>query len=93
MCLVCVCVCLCVCVFVCCGMVKKREKKKTVCTMKTPPCVHSKRPRVYRQQAHMFHTCGLGAGTHGDVLNVHTESVLNLHTAVIASSAYQEKLT
>ena len=36
------------------------------------PCVHSKRPRVYRHQAHMFHTCGLGAGTHADVLNVHT---------------------
>ena len=36
------------------------------------PCVHSKRPRVYRHHAHMFHTCGLGAGTHADVLNVHT---------------------
>ena len=39
------------------------------------PCVRSKRPRVYRHeayQAHIFHTCGLGAGTHADVLNVHT---------------------
>ena len=39
-----------------------------------PPCVRSKRFRVYRQQAHMFPTCGLGAGTHADVWNVHTES-------------------
>ena len=39
-----------------------------------PPCVRSKRFRVYRQQAHMFHTCGLGAGTHAGVLNVHTEA-------------------
>ena len=62
----------------------------------TPPCVDSKRPRVYRQHAHMFQhvrvvpantvtfqnvhtgcmgegegTCARGAGTHGDVLNVH----------------------
>ena len=28
----------------------------------------------------MFHTCGRGAGTHGDVLNAHTEGVLNVHT-------------
>ena len=54
----------------------------------SPPCVHSTRlrvcvqnvPRVYRQQAHMFPTCGLGAGTHGDVLNLHTESVLEVYT-------------
>ena len=38
------------------------------------PCVRSKRFRVYRHQAHMFHTSGLGAGTHADVLNVHTEA-------------------
>ena len=38
------------------------------------PCVRSKRFRVYWQHAHMFHTCGLGAGTHADVLNVHTEA-------------------
>ena len=44
------------------------------------PCVRSKRPRVYRHQAHIFHTCGLGAGTHGDVLNVHTEAFFNVHT-------------
>ena len=28
--------------------------------------------RVYQHHVHMFYTCGLGAGTHGDVLNVHT---------------------
>ena len=39
------------------------------------PCLRSKRFRVYWHQAHMFPTCGLGAGTHGDVLNLHTESV------------------
>ena len=46
------------------------------------PCVDSKRPRVYRHHAHMFQhvhtetltTCGRGAGTHGDVLNLHTEA-------------------
>ena len=41
-------------------------------TLKTP-CVLSKRPRVYR-------TCGRGAGAHGDVLNLHTAGVLNVHT-------------
>ena len=36
-----------------------------VCTGTTPACVT---------------TCGRGAGTHGDVLNVHTGGVLNIHT-------------
>ena len=48
---------------------------------KTPPCVRSKRLRVYVQNVSVcigttpacVTTCGLGAGTHGDVLNVHTE--------------------
>ena len=44
----------------------------TVCTSTTPASVS---------------TCARGAGTHGDVLNVHTEGVLSLHTGVIASSA------
>ena len=44
------------------------------------PCVRSKRFRVYRHQAHMFHTCGLGAGTHADVLNVHTGFFLRFFT-------------
>ena len=41
-----------------------------VCPFKTSLCVRSKRPKV----------CRLHAGTHGDVLNVHTEAFLNLHT-------------
>ena len=57
-------------------MVRHGEKyvKTPVCTFKTPPCVRSKRPRVYWHQAHMYEKCGLGAGTHADVLNVHTET-------------------
>ena len=44
-----------------------------------PPRVDSKRLRVYRQQVHMFYTCGPVAGTHGDVLNRHTEACWDLH--------------
>ena len=79
------------CVFGVCGVawlglawlvVRHGEKhvKTPVCTFKTSPCVRSKRPRVYRHQAHqarMYEKCGLGAlgaGTHADVLNVHTET-------------------
>ena len=41
----------------------------------THPCVRSKRPRVYRHHVHMFfNMCARGAGTNGDVLNVHTPS-------------------
>ena len=40
----------------------------------TPPCVHSKRLRAYRQHVHMYKTCGRGASTHGNVLNEHTEA-------------------
>ena len=51
-----------------------------VCRLKTPPCVHSKRPRVIRQHAHMLKSmracCRITQGrfecTHGDVLNLHT---------------------
>ena len=46
-----------------------------------PPCVHSKHTRVYVQNVPVCtgtartrgNTCGRGAGTHGDVLNVRTE--------------------
>ena len=71
----CVCVLLCVacvcgvCVLLC--VVWHAEK---------PPCVHSERPCVYQYHAHMFDTCGRGTGTHGDVLNVHTDGVLNVYT-------------
>ena len=68
--LVCVvlwCVVMCGCVW--CGV--------PVCTFKTPPCVGSKRPRVYRHHAHMcYHmrawcryTRGRLESTHGDVFH------------------------
>ena len=44
------------------------------CPSKTPQCVQTRRLRVYQQQVHMFYTCERVAGTHGDVLNVHTEA-------------------
>ena len=50
------CVCVLVCVGVCllwCGTLKT-----SVCAFNTSPCVRSKCPRVYRQHAHMFYTCG-----------------------------------
>ena len=56
-----------------------------MCRFNTPPCVHSKRPRVCRQHAHTcFNMCARAAGIHGDVLNVQTESVLSLHTGFSA---------
>ena len=53
-----------------------------VCPSKKPPCVDSKRPRVYRHHARMcYHMCawcrytrGRFESTHGGVLNVHTEA-------------------
>ena len=62
-----------------CERVGGREGERVSASIASP-CVRSKRPRVYRHQAHqahIFHTCGLGAlgaGTHADVLNVHTET-------------------
>ena len=53
---------------------RERRENPPVCTFKTPPCVRSGRLRVYRQQARMSWTCGPVAGTHGDVLTVHTEA-------------------
>ena len=59
-----------------------------VCGFRTSPCVRSKRPRVYQHHAHMFqhvrawcrYTRGRFERTHGDVLNVHAEAFLNVHT-------------
>ena len=53
-----------------------------------PPCVRPNRPRVYVQNVPVFagttrtcsNTCARGAGTHGDVLNVHTGTFLSGHT-------------
>ena len=60
-----------------CERVGGGEEGERVSASIASPCVRSKRPRVYRHQAHqahIFHTCGLGAGTHADVSNVHTEA-------------------
>ena len=48
-------------------------RKNSVCRFKTSPCVGSKRFRVCRQNARMCSTCARFAGTHGSVLNRHTE--------------------
>ena len=46
-----------------------------VCPLNTSPCVRSTRPRVCRHHAHTcFDTFARGTSTHGDVLNVHTET-------------------
>ena len=75
-----VCLCLCVCLRVVLCVVSCVVLCCVVCvvwcvarlgTQKTPPCVDSKRPRVYRHHARM---CARGAGTHGDVLNLPTET-------------------
>ena len=58
--LLCCCMWLCACV----------EGRRDVCIECVSVCAF-KTTRVYGHHAHMFHTCGLGAGTHGDVLNVH----------------------
>ena len=58
---------------------RSRNVKKTIVLPieNTSPCVRSRRPRVYRHNAHTcFNMCARGAGTHGDVLNVLTETCL-----------------
>ena len=86
---VCRCVWLSVCVvFVWCGVVWCGVVCGAWCgTLKTP-CVDTKRLHVYIRNVPMyagnthtcFSTCVRGAGIHGDVLNLHTEAFLNLHT-------------
>ena len=50
------------------------RKKPTVLMSSTPPCVHSRRLRLYRHDACMLNTCGRFAGTHGGVLKLHTKA-------------------
>ena len=59
--------------------------KKTVCGFKskTPPCVHSKRPRVCR---HLFQHVRVVPVHTGTFLNLHTEGVLYIHTEGRVSS-------
>ena len=69
-------------------------------TLKTP-CVDSKRLHVYIRNVPVyadnthtcFSTCVHGAGTHKDVLNVHTKAFLNLHTVVVAKNHARRVLT
>ena len=99
----CVCCVLCAVCAVCVVCVWCDTPEKSVCA-KRPPCVDSKRPRVYRHHAHCgvkpswkvtcvnmvvctpvaprarVETHARAAGTHGDVLNLHTEGVLHKHT-------------
>ena len=84
---VCRCVCVGVCRCVCRCLLWCVTLKTSVCAFNTSPCVRSKRPRVYRQHAHMFFSCGHVAGTHGDVLNAHTEAFLNAHTEGLSLSS------
>ena len=55
-----------------------------VCPSKTSPCMPAPR-------AHVKNMCALGAGTHGDVLNVHTEAFLNPDTGVLQRFTPQHK--
>ena len=81
-----------VCVCACCGTLKNVKKNRVWIQKRLRVCIQN--VPVY---AGTTRTCvstrARGAGTHGDVLNLHTESVLSLHTAVIASSAYNEQPT
>ena len=92
----CCCVwCCCVCGVVVCGVcvwcVVCDTLKKPVCPLHTSLCVRSIRPSVYNTTRTHVETCVRGAGTNGEVLNVHTESVLYIDRGqgVNVSSAYQ----
>ena len=65
----------------CCCVVVTLVVVSCMCrdTLKNPTCIHSKRPRVYQSQVHMFQTYGRAIGTHGHVSNVHTET-RSMHT-------------
>ena len=90
-----VCVVLCVVLCCVCGVVcgaAWHAEKTSVCRFKTSPCTGTTRTCVT--------TCGRGAGTHGDVLNPHTEVFWTdtrgrggEERGVTVSSAYQEKPT
>ena len=57
---------------------EEKAEHPSMCRFKTPPCVRSGRLRVYLrvcpENACMFNTCGRFPGTHGSVLNAHTEA-------------------
>ena len=64
----------CVVVVVVCGVCGGGTLKTPVCRFKTPPCVHSQRPRERRHHAYMLKHSVRGASFHGDVLSAHTEA-------------------
>ena len=53
---------------------EKERRGSSVLVSSTPPCVVSKRFRVFRQNARVCSTCGRLAATHKGVLNLHTEA-------------------
>ena len=73
--------------FVCLCVLRHAEKREK------PVCGFKKRLRVCIQHVPVYagttrtcvSTCARGAGTHGDVLNLHTEGVLYKHTAHITA--------
>ena len=80
----------------CVCVVRHAEKnvEKPMCGFKKHLRVHIQTVPVYAGTTRTrVPTCARGAGTHGDVLNVHTEAFKNPHTGVVASSAYQNLLT
>ena len=63
-------------------------------TLKNPTFVHSKRPLVYRHQAHMYKICGRGAGAHGDAFDAYTaSSSLNTHNHIQQHTTIEHSTT
>ena len=65
-------VCVRVCVCVCCGTLKKREKTRAWIQKRLRVCIQNV-PVYANTTRTCVSTCARGAGTHGDVLNLHTE--------------------
>ena len=68
-----------------------RPFKTPVCPSKTSPCVRPRRPVYAGTTRTCYNVRARGAGTHGDVLNVHTEAFLNPHTGVLQRFTPQHK--
>ena len=67
------------CVCVCCGTLKNVEKTRM--WIPTRLRVYIRNVPVYAGTTRIcFSTCARGAGTHGYVLNIHTEAFLKPHT-------------
>ena len=80
--------CVCVCVFVCVLRHAEKTKKKPVFGIKKRLRVHIQNVPVCTGTTRTcVSTFTRGAGTHGDVLNVHTEAFLKPHTGSRGSSS------